>query len=704
LEQQIKKKYLDEIPRIKKSVEDAQNYFKDNNRRFHQSREFLYKSTLTEDDRANLKAQGKPEVEVNIIEPMVSRQCGEWSKQTPDMTVRSKNDEINPEQPKIVEGYLRCILSDSDAQEIQIEIHKEIMSGGFSVLEVVTEYESDTSLNQVIRLQKPFDSTLCGFDPMARKPSKHDGNFCYKLTPMLQSQAKEEFPNVNFEQVKSESIFMTESDDFRWMYTDNQRDIVLIADYFEKKYENVKFVMYEDPQVPDKVKTVPIEKYEAMIQEWKSFGLPPQVLQERTRKVPKIYRYRFIGDQIIEEPIKTNFRFLPLVFFDGNSAVLKGKQRTRSYIHNTFDAQRIKNLAASSFVNDMENMRQSDIFVAKKALPTEPEFKLSWLNPQKATAPFVYNSGEGIPEPRVERRGDINAQTMQIYQMFDTSVQTVLGNYDPQIGINEKDLSGVAIEEGATQSNGAAMPYVVNYMSSWNHTARIIADLLPKYCNTLTTLPVMLPNGQKTYIRINDAEIPESKLTYDSDDLEVVIKAGVNFEIQRNRAFETIIKLMTVSEAFRAMMEQQGLPILIDNIDIRGKDQLKQMAERFLAMNMQKTQNQPNLAEQDMQLKAQKVMNESKKIDQDGYFKNKDLELKKMDTAIHAMDLERTALIESAKVRNEADKTQAENIRTHANLAMTFAEKLGKHSLDTSKHALEIHKVISAPQAQTVTA
>ena len=42
----------------------------------------------------------------------------------------------------------------------------------------------------------------------------------------------------------------------------------------------------------------------------------------------------------------------------------------------------------------------------------------------------------------------------------------MLGSYDASLAQNDQQLSGVAIVEAATISNGAAMPYVINYMQS----------------------------------------------------------------------------------------------------------------------------------------------------------------------------------------------------------------------------------------------
>lgn len=79
----------------------------------------------------------------------------------------------------------------------------------------------------------------------------------------------------------------------------------------------------------------------------------------------------------------------------------------------------------------------------------------------------------------------------------------ILGSYDTVLGTNSNRLSGKAIQQGALQSNGAAMPYLIGYIKGLNRIAEILLDLIPKYIVTPRTIPVRGLNGKRAYQLVN---------------------------------------------------------------------------------------------------------------------------------------------------------------------------------------------------------
>ena len=67
-------------------------------------------------------------------------------------------------------------------------------------------------------------------------------------------------------------------------------------------------------------------------------------------------------------------------------------------------------------------------------------------------------------------------EIVQAFTGADSLMEQILGSYDASLGINNNQLSGVAIVEGATQSNSAAMPYVVGFMQGLQRASQIYVD------------------------------------------------------------------------------------------------------------------------------------------------------------------------------------------------------------------------------------
>ena len=145
-------------------------------------------------------------------------------------------------------------------------------------------------------------------------------------------------------------------------------------------------------------------------------------------------------------------------------------------------------------------------------------------------------------------------------------------------------------------SNAAAMPYTVGFMKGLNRVCQMILDLIPKYYVTPRSLPIVHPDGKRSYQTINIQGNPF--MDYDPLSLEVKVEAGVNFAVQKQISLETIIQLMQTSESFAAFINTKGLGILLDNIEIRGIEGLRQAAAQFMEETAQKQAQMEQMAQQ----------------------------------------------------------------------------------------------------------
>lgn len=691
--QQIAKKHTDRVKILKENVRKSRETYQKNNENFNRFKSFLYKTTLTEEDRGALQESDKSPAEVNVLESFVSRLKGEFAKQIPELTVGSSIGSQGAKQAEAVEGHIRSIFSDSNYERMANDIYDDTMSGGFSVAHVYTEYEDPMSPHQVIRVDKVFDPTLTGFDPLAKKKSKSDGDYAYMLFPKYKDDLEDEYPNVDFSKLKGRS---TGDGSFRWKYKEGDQDVFFVCDYYEKKYKFEHVVDVPELGNPNKITVMYVSDYEEMIANWDSIMVPPEALNNRKVKTHTIMRYKFIDSTLLETPEETDYEDLPLVFFDGNSCWINMKQLTRPYIYNAIDAQRIKNFAASNIVTEMENARETDLLIAKESIPQEPEYLEALLNPNRTHAGLVWDSkdkeGNLNPKPEILSRNQVSPAFLQIYEMQDKTIQVILGNFDSQLGLQNNQLSGLAVIESATQSNNTAMPFVTNYMLSLNQVAKIIVNLLPKYYKNERTIPVNTKDGKDDFQAINTGGPDSINFDFESKDLPVVVKAGPNFDVQRNKALTTMTELMKVSPTFNQMINSKGLPILLDNIDIRGKDQLKDMAEKFIqeqekkaAQEGQKQDPKLQLAMADMKLKQQDLQLKHQKQQNDLQIANDKLQQSQMQLMANIDNNRVTAQLRLQESKDSKEREQARTVIDLLDHQMNLVKTAMVHSQSAPK-------------------
>lgn len=596
---QVAKRYVDESDKINCQIRESHEYFLDNIERYNECRSAVYNTSLTDSDTEFLSKLNWPQIEFPILKPYISRLRGEWSKQTPSITVNAKSDQVaNDDLNDFLENHIRAIIDDANKEQFEDDVFSDTVTGGFSVMKVSTEYESDSSFNQVIKIGRVFNPTLCFFDPLANKSHKGDGEYCGEHFPMHKDDVEEMF-NIDLNSVS----FSRATDGFNWYYQTQEHKIALVCHFYNKKYKTVRKVLLANGV------TITKDAYNDVVSKWTDVAEPPAIVKERDVRQTKVCRYTLVGG-IVREYVETDYSHLPLVFVDGDSAMLtesgSSYQRTVPYIEAALGVQRMKNISGQALLNEIMTMMQQKVMMPIDAFPEKMEQAKPWLMPQVASV-LLYNQwdhkGQEVSPPTPIFRQPIPPEIPNTFVGSDDAARGVLSIFDPNEGINNSDLSGKAIVEAATQSNAVAMPYVMNYMAALTQASNIILDLIPKYFVTPRTVPVIDSNGDRAFKMINSGGSDSISTQYDPTILSCLVEASVNFEVQRQRDLELVINLSQSMPAFGQLMSSPGaIDIILQNIDIRGIDKLKDLAEKAA-----QTPPPPNPQMQAMQLKSQEI-------------------------------------------------------------------------------------------------
>jgi hypothetical protein len=697
----IAKKHVDRLEQLKKSVEEAQEYFRDNFKRYQQFMKFVFKSSLDDTENATLAERGMPTIEFNILEAFISRLRGEFAKQQPSLTVRAADgvpismlDKQFIATLEVVEAHLRAVFFDGSNDMFQYNIYSDLLAGGFSVARIYTDYVNEKSFEQNICIERVFDPTLCVFDPLARESHKGDGRFCAELYPMT----KEEFENEFGSKITENMQFTSSLSGFDWSFQNGQEKIILVCDYYEKQCKKETIVKLTNGH------SVTEKEYEKFIAEWEAQGIieqPPVVVNKRRTTMEKIVRYRFCESALLKVE-DTDFRQLPLVFFDGNSVLIKdggsSYQMTRPYVYHAMGIQRLKNYAGQSLANELENTIQHKFIVAIESIPTD--YQDAYQNVQKADT-LVYNHfldtnnpTVTLPPPREIVRTPIPPQIAETFRMSDEMTQIILGNYDASNGqISNAPMSGIAFARSSIQSNNASVPYIVGFNKGMNRLSEVYIDLMPKYYRTPRSLPVLLPNGKREYLEVNKKG--SLYMNFDPNNMQVKVETGVNFAMQKEIALQTVIALSQASPAFSQFFNQYGLPVLLDNIDIRGIEGLKEKSEEFQKQLQQQQQMAQKQQMQQMQMQAQQQAMAMQKAKQELQSPTQEQlgmmaiqEKAKVDAATISIKerdsetkfLELMSKIQSESVQNEIKLAEidAENTRSAVDSAINISKHISE--------------------------
>ncbi len=622
----ISKRYTDDFAAKKKNVENWQQYFWDNIQRFHAMTRSVAKTQLTQIDRSILKAQQKPDIEFNMQEASVTRALAECALYEPDPAVRAAPgmlvEQFTPQllqTMKVIEAHLRAIFSDSMNDSLPYQVFSDLFYGGFSVIRVFREWASSMSFEQNIHIERAFSPTLCFFDPLARKSHKGDGRFAGSQYAMSAQEFTDVYGSKNIggmKFIRSQSAV----GDLNWSYKSQSEDIVIVADYAEKRWKEEKIVKLSNGQ------SMTDKKYQKFLEEWnakETLELPPQPTG-RTRKadISTIHNFVICETGILDHE-ETDLEYFETVFVDGNSKMIfendQESQFTKPLCLHSQGVQKLMTFTGQSLANEIENRVQSKYMSPIAAI--NPDYDEAWKNPQKADM-LLYNHVDPqnpstpLPPPQIINQPPIPMELLNTIRLCEEMSNMILGTFSPGSDLKRADESGIAVARLSMLSNQSIMPYVIGYINSVNHIGKMIIDLIPKTYQSPRSLPVMSAEGQREYIAINSPS--GISMDYDPTFLEVVIDARTSFALQKEISLNAVTRLMSASEGFAAFINQQGLMTLIDNLDIRGLEQLKVAAQQYVEQQQQQQQQaqeqqqaQQQQQEQMQALSAQMAQNKA---------------------------------------------------------------------------------------------
>ncbi len=108
----------DKLDQIKKNIGTSYIYFRENFERYHAYRRYVFKESVTDQQKSMLQQLGRPLVEFNILDAYISRLLGEFVMQEPSIQI-TPADGIPVELPvlNMVEGHLRHIIYEADKNQ-----------------------------------------------------------------------------------------------------------------------------------------------------------------------------------------------------------------------------------------------------------------------------------------------------------------------------------------------------------------------------------------------------------------------------------------------------------------------------------------------------------------------------------------------------------------------------------------------------------
>jgi hypothetical protein len=511
--------------------------------------------------------EGKPTVTVNRLDQHIKLVGNEQRQQRPALKVNPVGDGATKDTAEVLQGVIRHIEVNSDAEVAYDESHDGMLRKGFDYLRVLTEFvdeESESNLDQEITIDYIKDGFRVYFDPTCNKHDYSDAGYAFVVEIMTPAAYRDKYPDS---ELATLGDFTSTGDaDPDWANSEDVR----VAEYFyvEKEYKTVTAKGGRQKKV--------------------------------TRRKVKWAKINAV--EILEETEWAG-KWIPIIPVLGTDKIIDGKRYLAGLVRNAKGAQRSYNYGISS-AWEVAGIAPKAPYIADYR--TVAAFATMWEQANRRNLSVLYydstpeaHQGEPLPPPQRNAVAPDLAAYAALIKQADYDLKASLGMFDPSLGQNKADQSGRAIQSLQKQGDLATLNYADNLSRSMRHLGRILVDLIPKVYDVARVMRIIQPDGSVDHVGVFNGEasgmsadearqLPELakvKKIYDLGvgSYDVTVSVGPSFQTKRQEAVATQLELLSSVPA----VQTAAPDIVIRNMDIPNADAIADRIKKLLPQALQ---------------------------------------------------------------------------------------------------------------------
>lgn len=580
-------------------------------------------------------------------------------------------DDSDVGKAEIQDAMLEYVLKSSRADIATDWAGGRAIMGGFGFYRVTTEYESNLSFNQDIKVKRIENPLSTYLSPEIKCPYGSDASEAITGEWMSKADFKRQFDGK--EAVSADDI--TELTDWQ------SEDTVFVAEYYRIDYVDDTLYLLEDGTTILKSK---VDEYE---------GDPNIVIaNERKTQTKKVMWYKCSRDEVLEQTeIKADY--IPIILVVGDEQWVNDKRYWKSLISNAKDPQIIYNYARTLQLEQLQKASNRPWVADARSIEGYESFWEDASNPNMQYMPYNSTDEHGNPlaPPFMASVYQGSPDLMREAMTANDEIKGTTNINDATLGNQSNETSGRAIMARQRQSDQGNFHFLDNFKRAYEHLGRVLLSMIPNYYDTQRVLRITQDDEVFKTIVINVAEDSPLLQKYEKElknaelgingmyndvtvgKYDIRIAAGADYNTQREEAREVLIEL---GRAYPQLMEISG-DLIIRAFDFPDADKIADRLKMLLPPELkgdeegEAPQIPPELQQQIMQMQQQMQQAEQalQQMSQELKDKSADRELELLKAEIKA-----ESDIEVAKIR-ESGRTDQEEIKGYAAVLQTILDR-----------------------------
>ena len=492
----------------------------------------------------------------------------------PSIRFRPVDDKSDKDTAEVLNGLARHVQDVSSADIAHLTALDWAVTCGLGYFRILTEYLSDDSWDQDIRIARIHNPFAVYFDPHSTEPDGSDAEWCF---------ITDDVPKKTFERLHPKADL---GGDFGpgsqgdLIHTWFSEDTVRVAEYFRIEREKDEVVLLEDQS------SLYGSEYRKRLE-----GGEVLVPVVRARPVDRrvCYWQKITGSEVLEES-EFPASYIPVIPVIGTEFWIDGKRQLSGMVRPGKDPQRALNYWAS-VATEVSALTPRAPFIGAAGQFENYEDKWGNANTENYAYleynPIPLGGGTVAGPPQRQPFPGAPAGMLQLMQMFEGHIQSALGMYQASVGAPSNEKSGIAIRERKNEGDVGTAHYRGNLALSMRHEARIELEMFSRVYDTARIARIIGEDGSVDTVML-DPSLPGASqktpkgqpnihnITIGRYDMSVDI--GPAYATRRQDAAAAQIEMV---RAFPQLMQIAG-DLVVGEQDWPGAEQMRDRLKKSL--------------------------------------------------------------------------------------------------------------------------
>jgi hypothetical protein len=583
----------------------------------------------------------RPCLTINKLPQHVRQVTNDQRQNRPSGKVIPVDDNADVEVAEIFDGMVRHIEYISDADVAYDTACENQVAYGEGYIRILTEYCSDDSFDQDIKIGRIRNSFSVYMDPLIQDPCGADAKWCFITEDITKDEYHRLYPDASPANTL-QSLGVGDQSLAQWM---NEKTI-RIAEYFYIDYDRATLNLY--PGAATAFDGTPEDK--------SLRALYDKPVKSRTADRRKVKWCKINGFEVLEEQEWAG-KYIPVVRVVGNEYEVDGRIHVSGLVRNAKDAQRMYNYWVSQEA-EMLALAPKAPFIGYGG--QFEGYENNWKTANTQNWPYLEvnpdvtdGAGNMLPLPQRAQPPMASSGLLQAKMGASEDIKATTGQFDASLGMQGNERSGKAILARQKEGDTGTYHYVDNLARAVRNVTRQLVELIPKIYDTERIARIIGEDGESSMVKINpDQQEPVKKIMNPEGVViekiynpsvgkyDVCVTTGPGYATKRQEALEAMAQLLQGNP----QLWQVAGDLFVKNMDWPGAQEMaKRFAKTIDPKLMGDAEDNPALAaaQQQMQAMGQEMEQMHQMIQNFGKsVETRDLEIKEFESTIKAFDAE----------------------------------------------------------------